>query len=96
MQTNQEIESQILAILCASFQRTTLSLEEPLEMSDVSSIQILTAIAKLGTTFAIEIEDNLIFHGLFSSARSVCTYILQKLSILSRDEGLGTEAQSEQ
>lgn len=76
--TKRDIDAQVLTILSEDLGRPNLQLSQKLDMS---SIQVLKALAHIETTFAIEIEDDVIFHGLFSSPEHLSMYIHRVLLI---------------
>ena len=78
MQNAQGIETRVLAIVSAALERSDIGPDDPL---DLSSIQILKALAQIERTFEIEVEDDDVFHGLFTSVRHISDYVCQKLDI---------------
>lgn len=45
----------------------------------LSSLQILNMLSKVEKKFGIEIEDELVFHGLFSSIQLLSDYVMKLL-----------------
>jgi acyl carrier protein len=74
MVAKEKVEETALAILKEVTQNNHLSSEDFL---DLSSLQILNALAKTEREFAIEVEDEVVFHGVFSNAKVLADYVLK-------------------
>jgi acyl carrier protein len=79
---NREVNKTVLTILAGAARKPDLDFQERM---DLSSIQILNVLSQVEKQFKIEIEDDYVFHGLFSSADILASYINYKLE-LSTDE----------
>ena len=80
---NQEVKQTVLAILAGVMKKPGLDFSE---RTDLSSIQILNTLSQVEKQFQVEIEDEYVFHGLFSSAEVLTSYINYKLQLSSNDD----------
>lgn len=76
MSVQDTIESQVRAIIMEASQRSDF---QPTEILDMSSIQVLKALSLIEKTFQIEVEDEEVFHGIFTSAERLSAYVRMKL-----------------
>lgn len=76
MPMQDTIESQVRTILIEASQRSDV---QPTEVLDMSSIQVLKALSLIEKTFQIEVEDEEVFHGIFTSAGRLSAYVRMKL-----------------
>jgi acyl carrier protein len=74
MVANEKVAEKALAILKEVTQNNNLSAGVLLELS---SLQILNALAKTEREFGIEVEDEMVFHGVFASAEALAAYIIK-------------------
>lgn len=73
-------EDKIREFIRELFVKETKS-EDLIDTTEVllSSLQILNMLALVEKKFGIEIEDELIFHGLFSSVESLSDYVIKSM-----------------
>ncbi len=74
--TFEEICGKVLDIIISETNNKSISLEADL---DLSSIQILKVLASFERTFLVEIEDEYVFSGMFSSPLKIGRYIYHSL-----------------
>lgn len=78
----EDVNSYILDTMVNQYNQKDLSLTDELQLS---SIQILKIVSSIEKKFGIEVEDEYIFHGLFTSCEVLCSYICDQLE-LSEDQ----------
>lgn len=76
MSQQNEIEQKVLEIYKKQLNRQQIALDETLELS---SIEILNILAQIEREFFVEVEDELVFHGLFSKITELSKYIAEQL-----------------
>lgn len=72
----QVVAEQVYAIIVEVSQQANIAFDQDL---DLSSIQVLKALALVEKTFQIEVEDEEVFHGIFKSVQRLNTYVQAKL-----------------
>lgn len=76
MDQQSVVEQQVLEIYKQQLNREEIIIGETFQLS---SIETLNMLAQIERVFFIEIEDELVFHGLFSNIIEVSKYIVEKL-----------------
>ncbi|HEY9062637.1 MAG TPA: hypothetical protein VIO64_19385 [Pseudobacteroides sp.] len=79
----KDVDAFILNLISNEAKISSLDFEDTVELS---SIQILRVLAQIEKKFQVEIDDKYVFHGLFSSARVLSSYISNKLSLTDSKE----------
>lgn len=76
MDQQNAVEQQVLEIYKQQLNREEITVDETFQLS---SIETLNMLAQIERVFFVEIEDELVFHGLFSNITEVSKYIVEKL-----------------
>ncbi|BCJ94847.1 hypothetical protein acsn021_24160 [Anaerocolumna cellulosilytica] len=87
MHNVEEVKRDILTMIREEKECYDINLEDEL---DLVSIQILNLVAKIEKKYLIEVDDSYIFHGLFSSACVISSYICNELELIKDDSWKST------
>lgn len=77
MNQQREIEQQVLEIYKLQLNREEISLDETFELSSIESLNILAQIERV---FFVEVEDDLVFNGIFSNIPELSKYIVEQIN----------------
>ncbi len=76
MENIEEINNKVLKIISKSMNKESLMLEDEIELSSIETLKLLT---KIERAFQVEVDDEYVFKGLFSSPQKVSNYVYEKL-----------------
>lgn len=72
----REVEEKVLDIYKKQLNREEVQLDEKF---DLSSLETLNILAQIERTFFVEVDDDLVFHGIFSDIKELSKYIVEHL-----------------
>lgn len=76
MNQQNAVEQKVLEIYKQLLNCEKIKIDDTLELS---SIEILNILAQVERVFSVEIDDELVFHGMFSNIIEVSKYITERL-----------------
>ncbi|PJI06513.1 MULTISPECIES: hypothetical protein [Clostridium] len=82
---SKKIDNQILELVSKKFNISDLKFDEEIQLSSIEILKMVTLIEK---KYGIEVEDKFIFHGLFSSCKTISSYIYNKIKLSDENNSL--------
>lgn len=76
MDRKSEVLEQVVEIFKKQLNREEVPVDEEIELS---SIEILNILSQIERVFFVEVEDDLVFQGLFSNIKELSDYIVEQL-----------------
>lgn len=83
MNQQSDVILMVQDIFCKQLNRENISAEEVLELSSIETLNILAQIERI---FMIEVDDNLVFGGIFANINKLSKYILEQLRAEAGEE----------